>query len=118
MFPFDIRAGLAPWNALYFHAGEFKPDPSKSAPWNRGAYLVEGLGHCGDCHTPKGVAMQPETSKRFAGGDVDDWYAPNITSDPTHGIRRVAGRRFGPVSQDGRNLARTCRRGAHVAGHP
>ncbi len=86
MFPFDIRAGLGPWNALYFHAGEFKPDPSKGDQWNRGAYLAEGLGHCGDCHTPKGVAMQPETSKPYAGGDVDDWYAPNITSDPVHGI--------------------------------
>ena len=85
-FPFDIRAGLKPWNALYFHPGEFKPDPSKPEVWNRGAYLVEGLGHCGDCHTPKGVAMQPDTTKRFAGGDVDDWYAPNITSDAEHGI--------------------------------
>ncbi len=86
MFPFDIRAGLEPWNALFFHPGEFKPDPSKPEAWNRGAYLVEGLGHCGDCHTPKGVAMQPETSKPFAGGEIDEWYAPNITSDPVHGI--------------------------------
>ena len=86
MFPFDIRAGLAPWNALFFHPGAFKPDPSKGDQWNRGAYLVEGLGHCGDCHTPKGVAMEPETSKRFSGGEIDDWYAPNITSDPVHGI--------------------------------
>ncbi|RBP13751.1 mono/diheme cytochrome c family protein [Roseiarcus fermentans] len=86
MFPFDIRAGLTAWNALYFRPGEFKPDPAKGNPWNRGAYLVEGLGHCGDCHTPKGVAMEPETSKPFAGGDVDDWYAPNVTSDPVHGI--------------------------------
>ena len=59
IFPFDIRAGLSAWNALFFHPGEFRPDPAKSAEWNRGAYLVEGLGHCGDCHTPKGLAMEP-----------------------------------------------------------
>ena len=52
-FPFDVREGMAAWNALYFRSGEFKPDPTKSSEWNRGAYLVEGLGHCGACHTPK-----------------------------------------------------------------
>ena len=88
MFPFDIRAGLGPWNALYFHPGGFKPDPGKSEAWNRGAYLVEGLGHCGDCHTPKGLAMEPENSKAFSGGSIDNWYAPNITSDPAQGIGR------------------------------
>ena len=88
MFPFDIRAGLGPWDALSLHPGEFKPDPSKSDAWNRGAYLVEGLGHCGDCHTPKGLAMEPENSKAFSGGSIDHWYAPNITSDPAEGIGR------------------------------
>jgi mono/diheme cytochrome c family protein len=88
MFPFDIRAGLGPWDALYLHPGEFKPDPSKSDEWNRGAYLVEGLGHCADCHTPKGLAMEPENSKAFSGGSIDHWYAPNITSDPAEGIGR------------------------------
>ena len=81
MFPFNIREGIGAWNDLYFKPGAFAPDASKSDEWNRGAYLVEGLGHCGDCHTPKGIAMQPETSKAFSGGAIDDWYAPNITSD-------------------------------------
>ena len=67
MFPFDVRAGLGPWNALYFHPGEFKPDPAKSEAWNRGAYLVEGLGHCGDCHTPKGLAMEPANLQGLLG---------------------------------------------------
>jgi mono/diheme cytochrome c family protein len=88
MFPFDIRAGLGPWNALYFHQGEFKEDSAKPAAWNRGAYLVEGLGHCSDCHTPKGVAMEPQNSKAYSGGAIDNWYAPNITSDPAQGIGR------------------------------
>jgi mono/diheme cytochrome c family protein len=85
-FPFDIRLGLAGWDAAFFKAGEFKPDPSKSKEWNRGAYLVEGLGHCGDCHTPKGPAEEPIDSKAFSGGSLDKWYAPNITSDKAHGI--------------------------------
>ena len=85
MFPFSIRAGLGPWNDLYFHPGEFQPDAAKSDTWS-GAYLVEGLGHCGDCHTPKGIAMQPLRAKAFSGGEIDDWYAPNITFDPAWGI--------------------------------
>ena len=88
MFPFDVRAGLGPWNTLYFHAGEFQPNSAKSEVWNRGAYLVEGLGHCGDCHTPKGLAMEPQNSKAFSGGSIDNWYAPNITSNPSQGIGR------------------------------
>jgi mono/diheme cytochrome c family protein len=86
MFPFDVRSGLGIWNQAFFKPGEFKPDPAKSAQWNRGAYLVEGPGHCGDCHTPKNAAMAPENSQAFAGGNIDYWYAPNITSDPTRGI--------------------------------
>jgi mono/diheme cytochrome c family protein len=86
IFPFNIREGIAGWNALYFKPGTFKPDPGKSAEWNRGAYLVEGLGHCADCHTPKNLAQAPIDSEAFAGGKVDDWYAPNITSDPKEGI--------------------------------
>ncbi len=86
IFPFTIRAGISGWNSLYFKPGEFKPDGSKSAQWNRGAYLVEGLGHCSDCHTPKNVAQAPIDSQAYAGGKLDNWYAPNITSDPKEGI--------------------------------
>ena len=52
-FPLNIRTGMMAWDELFFTQGSFKPDPNKSAEWNRGAYLVEGLGHCGMCHTPK-----------------------------------------------------------------
>ena len=86
MFPFDVRSGLGLWNQAYFKPGEFKTDPEKSAQWNRGAYLVGGPGHCGDCHTPKNTAMAPVAAKAFSGGKVDDWYAPNITSDPARGL--------------------------------
>ncbi len=86
IFPFNIRAGIGGWNALYFKEGTFKPDTSKPADWNRGAYLVEGLGHCADCHTPKNAAQAPIESEAFAGGKIDDWFAPNISSDPKEGI--------------------------------
>jgi mono/diheme cytochrome c family protein len=86
VFPFNVRAGIAGWNALYFHAGTFQPDASKPAQWNRGAYLVEGLGHCAACHTPRNAAQGLIDSEAYAGGMQDDWAAPNITSDPKQGI--------------------------------
>ncbi len=86
IFPFNIRTGIAGWNALYFKEGTYQPDPTKSAVWNRGAYIVEGLGHCADCHTPKNLAQAPINSEAFAGGKFDDWYAPNITTDKKEGI--------------------------------
>ena len=86
VFPFTIRAGITGWNTLYFKPGEFKADSAKSAQWNRGAYLVEGLGHCSDCHTPKNLALAPIDTQAYTGGNVDSWYAPNLTSDPKEGI--------------------------------
>jgi mono/diheme cytochrome c family protein len=52
-FPFNIRAAMRVWNALYFNEGDYQPNPRQSAEWNRGAFLVDGPGHCGACHTPK-----------------------------------------------------------------
>jgi mono/diheme cytochrome c family protein len=86
IFPSNIRLGIAGWDTLYFKPGEYKPDITKSPQWNRGAYLVEGLGHCADCHTPKNVALAPINSEAYAGGKLDGWYAPNITSDLKEGI--------------------------------
>ncbi len=86
IFPSNIRLGIAGWDTLYFKPGEYKPDTSKSSQWNRGAYLVEGLGHCADCHTPKNLAQAPINSEAYAGGKLDGWYAPNITSDKNEGI--------------------------------
>ncbi len=85
-FPFDIREGLAAWRALYFKPGEFQPDPGKSAQINRGAYLVEGLAHCGQCHTPRNIAEANESGEALQGAAIQGWYAPNITSDWTQGI--------------------------------
>ena len=85
-FPFDIRLGMAAWNALYFDPGQFKPVAGKSEAWNRGAYLVEGLGHCGACHTEKNVLGGDETSHALEGGVVQRWFSPDLTGDPREGL--------------------------------
>jgi mono/diheme cytochrome c family protein len=81
MFPFNIRYGMLAWRILFFRAHWFEPDPKKSAQWNRGAYLVEALGHCGDCHTPRNIMGATIASQRFEGAQIDQWFAPNITAE-------------------------------------
>ena len=85
-FPFDVREEMKVWNALYFKSGEFKPDAAKSAEWNRGAYLVEGLGHCGACHTPKTTLGGDDLKHAFQGYTLQGWFAPNITNDNERGL--------------------------------
>ena len=74
------------WDALYFEKGEFKPDAAKSAAWNRGAFLVEGPGHCGACHTPKTLLGGDEKSQAFQGYQIQGWFAPDITNDERRGL--------------------------------
>lgn len=85
-FPYDVRTALAGWRILYFRPGTFTPDPHLSAAENRGAYLVEGLGHCGACHTPRNMLGATEPTKTLSGAQVQGWFAPNITSNVTYGI--------------------------------
>jgi mono/diheme cytochrome c family protein len=80
-FPFNIRFGMLAWRILFFREQFFVPDAGKSAQWNRGAYLVEALGHCGDCHTPRNFMGATKASRRFEGATIDQWYAPNITAE-------------------------------------
>jgi mono/diheme cytochrome c family protein len=87
-FPFDIRAGMSLWDALYFDPQPFKPDPQKSAQWNRGAYLVRGPGHCGACHTPKTVLGGDRKEQALQGNTIQGWFAPNITGDLELGLGR------------------------------
>ncbi len=80
-FPFNERRLLGIWKLLFLGEGSFVPDPSKSAQYNRGAYLVNGPGHCAECHSPRNVLGGIIESQRFAGGpspDGSDW-VPNIT---------------------------------------
>jgi nicotinate dehydrogenase subunit B len=79
-FPFNWRPLLAGWNALFHDASTFTPDPKKSAVWNRGAYLVEGLGHCGACHTPRNALGAEKAGAYLAGGFAEGWEAPALTS--------------------------------------
>jgi mono/diheme cytochrome c family protein len=87
-FPFNQRDLLVGWRALYFKEGEYVSDPKQSAQWNRGAYLVEGLGHCSMCHTAINALGGSSTSKEFEGGMIpnQNWYAPSLTSNREAGL--------------------------------
>jgi nicotinate dehydrogenase subunit B len=79
-FPFNLRPLMAGWNALFHNSASFAPDATKSAAWNRGAYLVEGLGHCGACHSPRNALGAEKAEAYLAGGFAEGWEAPALTS--------------------------------------
>ncbi len=79
-FPFSWRPLMAGWNVLFHRSDAFVPDPTKSAIWNRGAYLVEGLGHCGACHSPRNALGAERANAYLAGGFAEGWEAPPLTS--------------------------------------
>jgi mono/diheme cytochrome c family protein len=85
-FPFNQRWSRAVWRELYFTEGAFKPDPGKSASWNRGAYLVEGLGHCSSCHSPRNALGGIEKDKAYTGASIDGWFALNLSSNLHTGL--------------------------------
>jgi mono/diheme cytochrome c family protein len=119
-FPFNQRVAVAGWKLLFLKGGTYKPDPAQSAEWNRGAYLVDGLAHCGACHTPRNALGAEKASIAFSGGDVDNWHAYAINAkslsplpwttealfhylrqgwDPDHGVAR------GPMAEVVGNLS-------------
>jgi mono/diheme cytochrome c family protein len=85
-FPFNQRWSMGVWRELYFTQGGYRPDLAKSAAWNRGGYLVEGLGHCSDCHSPRNLLGGIEKRKDFDGAVVDGWFALDLTSDMVTGL--------------------------------
>jgi mono/diheme cytochrome c family protein len=85
-FPFNIRSLIGVWNLLFFKKGEFDSVAGQSAEWNRGAYLVQGLAHCGACHTPRNVLGGARHDKEFQGGAFGSWFAPDITPNPQTGV--------------------------------
>lgn len=85
-WPLSVREVMSGWNAMFFKEGEYEPDPKQSAEWNRGAYLVEGLGHCGACHTPKNLAGGQKKRENLQGGYGENWYATSLTSDVRDGL--------------------------------
>ena len=115
-FPYNNRDLLVGWRALFFKQGEYQPNAAQSAEWNRGAYLVEGLGHCAMCHSAINMLGGSSQSQAFAGGLIpnQNWYAPSLTSNREAGLgewsvedivailRDGAGQRgavFGPMAE-------------------
>ena len=85
-FPFNQRYLMRAWRLLFVPGHRFEPDGGKPADWNRGAYLVEAMGHCGECHTPRNLLYGLDSGRKFAGAVTEGWKAYNITSDKQSGI--------------------------------
>jgi mono/diheme cytochrome c family protein len=90
-FPFSTQAALGVWRALFFTPGAApQPEPAQTAEWNRGAYLVNGLGHCAACHTPRNALGASAEAKAFSGGliPVQNWYAPALNAPAEAGVQQ------------------------------
>lgn len=85
-WPLSWRLSLAGWRLLYFEPEPFQPNPGKSEAWNRGAYLVEGPGHCAGCHTEKNFAGADKEDRHLMGGQLEDWAAPDIRGGEHGGL--------------------------------
>jgi thiosulfate dehydrogenase len=109
-WPFTMRWGLALWNWAFLEQATFVPDASHDAAWNRGAYLAQGLGHCGSCHTPRGIGFQEKAMAQdgargelyLSGETVDAWRAPSLrnlwTVEDTAAMLKSGQNRFGSAS--------------------
>jgi mono/diheme cytochrome c family protein len=85
-FPFNQRYLMRAWKLLFLSDTPMTPEPARSTEWNRGAYLVEALAHCGECHTPRNLMYGLKSGQKFAGATTQGWKAYNITADPHAGI--------------------------------
>ena len=85
-FPYNQRWLMGIWSTFFNEDERFRPNPSQSAEWNRGAYIAEALAHCGECHTPRNLALALDNRNKFAGALTAGWYAFNISSDKGSGI--------------------------------
>jgi mono/diheme cytochrome c family protein len=85
-FPFNQRWSMIFWSLAFNPNARFEPNTSKTAEWNRGAYIAEALAHCGDCHTPRNLAFALDNRRKFAGAVAAGWRAYDITSDKGSGI--------------------------------
>lgn len=123
-FLLNIRLLQEGWKILFFSSGRYRPDTSKSAEWNRGAYLAEGLSHCGGCHTPRNVLGAAKINHSYAIAAIDNWTAPSLTdTNPTPvpwtqsevfgylrtGVTARHGVTAGPMSRSFTLVSRRCR---------
>ena len=88
-FPYNVRSALTAWRAVYFKPATYQADPKQSASWNRGAYLVQGLGHCNECHATRGAWGGIDMSQSLTGGEipVQHWYAPDLSMQVHGGLQ-------------------------------
>ena len=92
-WPLNMRWPLAMWNAVFSETDSFQPQASKDPQWLRGAYIVQGPGHCGSCHTPRGLAMNEKalddsSPLYLSGALLDGWYAPSLRGNSNTGLGR------------------------------
>src|SRR5258708_21545094 len=104
----NMRWPLKFWNMVFLEKGVYQDKPGKDVAWNRGAYLVQGLGHCGSCHTPRGVAFQEkandESSDLFLSGALlDGWKASSLRGDMNAGLGRWSEEAIAEFLKTGRN---------------
>jgi mono/diheme cytochrome c family protein len=102
-FPANFRFLMKAWNYLFFHPGILLPEQAKGADWNRGRYLVEGLGHCGACHTPKNFLGADKSGLALAGGNIGDWFAPRLDGAERSGLKSWSVDDIVEYLQSGRN---------------
>src|SRR3954467_10477149 len=102
-WPFGYRGLMRIWNMVYFKPGLFEPDQSQSAAWNRGGYLVTGLGHCGACHTPKTYFGADKAAQALSGNEVGGWYAPRLDGAARTGLKSWSVQDIAEYLQSGRN---------------
>jgi mono/diheme cytochrome c family protein len=102
-FPLNFRALMHAWNYLFFRPGILEPDQAKGTEWNRGRYLVEGIAHCGACHTPKNIFGADERSSAFAGGSLLGWFAPRLDAAERSGLKSWSVDDIAEYLKSGRN---------------
>lgn len=102
-FPLNFRVVMRLWNWLFFEPGILMPDQSRSTEWNRGRYLVEGLGHCGACHTPKNLFGADKADQAFGGSPVEGMFAPRLDAAPRSGLKSWSIDDIAEYLQSGRN---------------
>jgi mono/diheme cytochrome c family protein len=102
-FPLNIRLMMIGWNAINFAPHDFATDPAKSDAWNRGAYLVQGPGHCGACHTQKNMLGAERSAQRLQGGTIENWFAPDLTGNARTGLGRWSATEIAEYLHTGRN---------------